>query len=203
MKTIKSNLLLAVLLCLGLAASAQTRGKLPSQITTLDGRVYTGVAEEPVSVWPDGVVIHYQPSVRGEAVPGALGEAKLKFRDLPDEVRNLFHYDLKSAAEFETQQGQALSQWWQAQAVEERALQRYRNLAEVNRGLAGNDDTSYSVSLDAAGKVTAHGFTRTVPTINSTNVSLPPYTWLGYRNSLQTDYMPVPAAPYNSGMMNP
>jgi hypothetical protein len=201
MKTKYIKLVLPALLCISLGAAAETRSKLPSQITTLDGRTYSGVAEQPVSVWPDGIVVQYQPAAGNEVVPGAVGEAKLKFRDLPDDVRNAYHYDAKNAADYEAQQAQATAQWAQAQSAEERSLMRYRTLAELNWSLAGNEDTSYSVSMDAAGKVIAQGTTRTTPAFNSTNVTIPTFTWWGYRNGLQTDYAPIQILPYNSAMV--
>jgi len=203
MNTKSITVLLSALLCISLGAAAETHGKLPSQISTPDGRTYNGVAPQPLSVWPDGIVVQYQPEAGGQPVAGAVAEAKLKFRDLPDDVRSQFSYDAKSAADYEAQQSQALNQLLQAQAAEDRAILRYRSLAELNRSFAGDEDTSYSVSMDAAGKVTAQGVTRTTPAFNSTNVTIPTFTWWGYRNGLRTDYAPIQILPYNHAMVTP
>jgi hypothetical protein len=182
------------LTCVG--AAADTGSKLPSEITTRDGRTFHGVAGRPVAVYPDGIVVSYTPEARGEAVPGGIGTAKLRFSNLPDDVQKQYSYDAKAASEYETQQAQANDRWFQAQAAEERAIIRYRNLAELNRSLAGDADASYSAALDANGKVSAQGYARPTPTqvIESVNVlshqPLPP------RNPLFNwpEYVPVPGA---------
>ena len=197
------TILLPALLYFSLGAAAQTRNRLPSHITTLDGKTYQGVAPWPVSVWPDGIVVQYQPAVDGQLIAGAVGEAKLKFRDLPDEFRNAYAYDAKAAADFEAQQVQSAGQWPLAPTPEERALMRFRYLAEFNRSLGGDQDVSYSVSMDAAGKITMQGVNRTTPAMVTTNVTIPAFTWFGYRNGLQTDYMPVQVMPGNSTFIPP
>jgi hypothetical protein len=180
-----------------LAAAAQTSSKLPAQITTLDGKTYHGVAEQPVAVYPDGVVVNYQPEVNGRPVPGGMGRAKLKFSNLPDDVQNLYPHDAKAAADFETRQAQAMNNWLQTEASDERAITRYRNLAELHRSLAGDADASYSVTLDSSGKVSAQGYVRPVPAETITNVSLPSVTSWPAQNPLFNwpQFVPVQTAP--------
>ena len=93
----------AALLLIGCVAGAQTDTKFPSQITTSDGKLYNGA--EKLRVDPDGILVSYQPVERG------IGLAKLKFRDLPDDLQKQYGYDPKSAAEYEKQQAQAAEQW--------------------------------------------------------------------------------------------
>ncbi len=188
---------LSVLLLACVATTAQTNNKLPSQITTRDGKTYQGVAEQPVGVYPDGIVIEYQPAARGQLVPGGLAMAKLKFSNLPDDVEKLYPHDAKAAADYETQQAQAASVWVQAQVTEERAITRYRNLAELNRSLAGDADSSYSVALDSNGKVSAQGYARPVPAQTITTVSIPSTVTLPPQNPLFNwpQYVPVQTSP--------
>jgi hypothetical protein len=195
MKTQSLNIALTALMLSCLAAAAQTSSKLPSQITTLDGKTYQGVAEQAEAVYPDGIVVQYQPEQAGQPIPGAIASAKLEFRNLPENVQKLFPHDAKSAAEFETQQAQATGQMLQAQAAEERAITRYINLAELHRSLAGDADSSYSVAMDGNGKVSAQGYTRPVPAETITNVTIPTFTYIARRNGLVTDYVPVQNAP--------
>lgn len=180
-----------------LAAAAQTSSKLPSQITTLDGKTYHGVADQPVAVYPDGIVVKYQPEADGRPVLGGIGRAKLKFSNLPDDLQRMYPHDAKAAAEFETQQAQAMNNWLQTEASDERAIMRYRNLAELNRSLAGDADASYSVALDSNGKVSAQGYARPVPAETITSVSLPSPTSLPPQNPLFNwpQYVPVQTAP--------
>ena len=196
MKLQNLKMVLPALLLTCQAAAAQTSIKLPPQITTLDGKIYHGVAKQALAVYPDGILINYQPQAAGQPVPGGVASAKLKFTNLPDEVQRLYPHDAKAAAEFETQQAQAMNNWLQNQASDERAIMRYRNLAELHRSLAGDADASYSVALDSSGKVSAQGYARPVPSETITNVSLPSLTSLPPQNPLFNwpQYVPVQTA---------
>lgn len=87
-----------------------------------------------------------------------------------------------------------------AQAAASEAIQRYRDLAELHWALAGNDAVSYSLSMDASGKITAHGVTGTAPSLSVTNVSTPGIVAWPHRNGLVTDYAPVQVAPSTVAM---
>ncbi len=143
------------------------------------------------------IVVSYQPEADGQPVPGGIGRAKLKFSNLPDELQRLYPHDAKAAADFEAQQAQATGQWLQAQAADERAIMRYRNLAELNRSLAFDTDSSYSAALDNNGKVSAQGYARPVPAQTITTISLPSTVKLPPQNPLFNwpQYVPVPTGP--------
>jgi len=173
-------LLAAPLICC--VAGAQTDAKFPSQITTSDGTLYKDAAK--LRVDPDGILVSYQP------VTGGLGLAKLKFRDLPEDLQKQYGYDPKTAAEFEKQEAQATDQW-RAQIAANDALARYRTFAELHQALAGNDAASYTVSMDGSGKVSAQGVTGSAPSMTVTNVTSPTFVGWPYRNGLVTDYAPL------------
>ena len=170
----------ALLICC--VAGAQTEAKFPSQITTSDGTLYKDTVK--LRVYPDGILVSYQPVDRG------MGLAKLKFRDLPADQQEQFGYDQKSAAEFEKQQTQAAEQWRSQWAASD-AFARYRAFAELHQSLAGSDAASYTVSMDANGKISAHGVTGSAPSLSVTNVSSPAFVAWPYRNGLFTDYAPL------------
>jgi hypothetical protein len=197
MKIQNVKIVLPALLLTCLAGAAQTSSKLPLQITTLDGKTYRGVAEQAVAVYPDGIVVRYQPEAGGQPVPGSIACAKLKFINLPDEVQKLYPHDPKAAADYETQRAQATSQWLQARATEEQGLIRYRNLAELHRCLAGDADASYSVAMDGNGRVSAQGYARPVPAQTITSVSIPSTITLPPQSPLFNwpQYVPVQTGP--------
>jgi hypothetical protein len=169
-------------------AGAQTSTGFPSEITTVDGTVYRDTAK--VRVYPDGLLVSYKPE------PDGIGYAKLKFRDLPESLQRQYRYDAKAAADYEKQEAQAADQF-RAQLAVQDSLVRYRQLAELHRFLAGYDAVSYSVTLDANGKVQAQGSTGTAPSMTVTNVTIPSYVAFPVRNGLVTDYVPqqMPASP--------
>jgi len=68
----------------------------PSEIKTADGKIYRKVEVQRVE--PDGLAIAYEPDT------GGVGMAKLKFRDLPEDLRRRYAYDKEKAASFETDQ---------------------------------------------------------------------------------------------------
>ena len=197
MKIQNLKIVLPALLLTCLAGAAQTSSRLPSQITTLDGKTYHGVAEQAVAVYPDGIVVNYQPDAGGQPVPGGIACAKLKFSKLPDEVQKLYPHDPKAASDYETQQAQAAAQWLQARATEEQGIIRYRNLAELHRCLAGDADASYSVAMDSKGRVSAQGYARPVPAQTITSVSIPSTFNLPAQNPLFNwpQYVPVQTSP--------
>jgi hypothetical protein len=162
-------------------AGAQTDARFPSQITTADGTLYKDRVK--LRVYPDGILVSYQPE------PYGIGYAKLELRDLPESLQKQYGYDPKAAADFEKQEAQAADQF-RAQLAVQDSLVRYRELAELHQMLAGSDAASYSVSLDANGKVQAQGFTGTPPSMTVTNVSMPSYVAFPVRNGLVTDYVP-------------
>ena len=175
MKTRIITMLLPAALSLCAVGAAPDETTFPTQITTRDGKTYNAVVKQRVDA--DGILVSYQPA------PGGFGVAKLKFRNLPDDVQKNYGYDEKRAADFETQQIQATGQSLQARASQESALILYRDLAELHRSLAGEDAAAYSVALDTNGAVTAHGITRAAPSQTITNVlsgSEAPPTFPGY-----------------------
>ncbi len=122
--------------------------------------------------------------------------AKLKFRDLPEDLQRQYGYDAKSAADFEKQAAQAAEQW-RSQMVANDTWTHYHALAELHQALAGTDAASYAISVDASGKVSAQGVTGAAPSLTVTNVSMPAFVSFPFRNGLVTDYYPlqVPTAP--------
>jgi len=65
-------------------------------ITTRNGITYTNAVIQRAD--PDGVVIEYAPQ------PGSVGMAKLKFANLPDELRKRYNYNTTDAQIFEHNQ---------------------------------------------------------------------------------------------------
>src|ERR1039457_5826623 len=170
----------ALLICC--VAGAQTDARFPSQITTSDGTLYKDAAK--LRVDPDGILVSYQPVDRG------IGLAKLKFRDLPEDLQKQYGYDPKSAVEYEKQQTQAAEQLRSQVAVSD-ALAQYRAIAVLHQALAGSDAASYTVSMDGSGKISAQGVTGSAPSLSVTNVSSPTFVAWPYRNGLVTDYAPL------------
>jgi len=162
MKIRMATIVFPAALCLCAVAGTQTDNSLPTQITTRDGKTYNAVVKQRVE--PDGILVSYEPA------PGGFGMAKLKFRDLPDDVQKKYGYDEKKAADFETQQVQATGQCIQTWTAEKNSLVLYRDLAELHRSLAGEEAASYAVALETNGAVSAQGFTRTAPSETVTNV---------------------------------
>jgi len=73
------------------------------RITTLDGKTYEKVTL--VRVDPDGLLVSFVP------VEGGSGSAKLKFRNLPAELRDRFGYDPAQASDYETAQTRGAAAW--------------------------------------------------------------------------------------------
>ncbi len=154
----------AVLCFCAITAARGDTSSFPSQITTRDGKTYNSV--EKLRVDPDGILVDYQP------IPGGYGVAKLKFRDLPDDLQKKYDYDEKKASEYETQQAQCAGQLMVARTADENAVERYRNLAELNQVFGGTDIASFTTTLETNGNVAAQGVTRTesLPSQTVTNV---------------------------------
>jgi len=83
--------------------------RLPDRITTLDGRTYEKVILDKVE--PDGFVVLFSP------MEGGSGTAKLKFRNLPVELRERYRYDADRAADYEAAQARGEAVWRAEHAV--------------------------------------------------------------------------------------
>src|SRR6185295_4173663 len=70
-------------------------------ITTRSGVIYTNAIIQRAD--PDGVVIEYAPQ------PGSVGIAKLKFANLPDELRKRYNYNTTDALIFEQNQAAGIA----------------------------------------------------------------------------------------------
>jgi hypothetical protein len=112
---------------------------LPDRITTLDGKSYEKVVLDRVE--PDGLLVLFAPS------GGGLGAAKLKFRNLPTELRERYGYDAARAADYEGAQARGEAVWYaentawaeqrRAAQAEQAALERQmRAEAEARRAEA-------------------------------------------------------------------
>lgn len=82
---------------------------LPGRITTLDGKVYEKPTLERID--PDGLLVVFVP------VEGGSGSAKLKFRNLPTELRERFGYDPARAADYEMARARGEAVWSAENAV--------------------------------------------------------------------------------------
>ena len=113
--------------------------RLPDRITTLEGKTYEKVILDKVE--PDGFVVLFSP------VEGGSGTAKLKFRNLPVELRERYGYDADTVAGYEAAQARGEAVWRAEHAVrmeqreaaqaEQAALERQmRAEAELRRAEA-------------------------------------------------------------------
>jgi hypothetical protein len=98
----------AVLICaLGVAGNAAAATKetqtIPETITTQKGETYQGASL--VRTEPDGLVIEFRPE------GGGFGMKKIKFHDLPENLREQFNYDQGAAEEFEAARLEANTNW--------------------------------------------------------------------------------------------
>jgi hypothetical protein len=157
---------LIMLLAFTLLSLAMAETRFPTQITTTDGTVYRDTAK--LKVYPDGLLVSYRPE------PSGFGVAKLKFRELPEELQKQYGYDPKAAADFEKATAEAAEQY-RTNLTNADSLGRYRQLLELHRLLGGAEAVSYSVSLDGNGKVSAQAFMETQPPMIVTNVGGPGY----------------------------
>lgn len=88
--------------CVSLRAAAPAK-QLPDTIITLQGKSYPSA--RLVRAEPDGITVQYTPQASG------VGLAKLKFRNLPEKIRQEFKYDEAAASEFERSRANALAEW--------------------------------------------------------------------------------------------
>ena len=108
---------------------------VPDRITTLDGKTYEKVILEKVD--PDGLLVLFAPT------EGGSGTAKLKFRNLPAELRERYAYDPVRAADYEAARAQGAAMWhaesaaWteqrRAAQAEQAAWERQMREAELRR----------------------------------------------------------------------
>ncbi len=75
----------------------------PDRITTIDGKTYEKLTLIRVDL--DGLLVNFVP------VEGGSGSAKLKFRNLPAELRDRFGYDPARSSDFETAQARRDAVW--------------------------------------------------------------------------------------------
>jgi hypothetical protein len=159
----------------------------PGQITTRAGKTYHNV--EVIRADPDGIVIQYRPN------DGGLGLAKLKFGNLPDELRNQYDYDPEHAAAFEEAQLKANALQRTALAERSEAFSHYRALAMLNRSLAGDSFTLYSISTQPDGRMTAQGSTgNTHPYAYPWSMGAPNGAYLTYPYQSASAMPPDPSA---------
>ena len=93
----------------------------PGGITTLDGKTCKGVTVQRVD--PDGLAVGYA------AAGGGTGAAKIKFKNLPDDLQRQYKYDPDKAAAYEARQTQGMAAWRaqrqkEAEAAKRAAIQR-------------------------------------------------------------------------------
>lgn len=112
--------------------------ELPTRITTLDGKTYEKVTLEKVA--PDGLLVSFTPA------EGGSGVAKLKFQNLPSDLRERYGYDPNRVLAYEAAQAQGTAAWvaqsvvWaqqrQAAQAEQAAWERQMQAeAEARRAL--------------------------------------------------------------------
>jgi hypothetical protein len=75
----------------------------PDRITTLEGKTYEKATLERVD--PDGLLVAFAP------VEGGSGSAKLKFRNLPAELRERYGYDPARSLDYEAAQARGEAMW--------------------------------------------------------------------------------------------
>ncbi len=81
----------------------------PDRITTLDGKTYEKATLERVD--PDGLLVAFAPA------GGGLGSAKLKFPNVPAELRERYGYDPARASDYETARARGEAIWRAESAV--------------------------------------------------------------------------------------
>jgi S1-C subfamily serine protease len=109
------SLVLALAMNAGAQPSASPKQIPGGEVVTREKVAYRGVVVQKVE--PDGLVISY--SLAG----GGMGFAKLKFKDLSDDLQQEFGYNATNAAAFEKKQLQAESQWRAAWTADDRKAQ--------------------------------------------------------------------------------
>jgi hypothetical protein len=96
---------------------------------------------------PDGLIVTFQPEKPG------IGLAKLRFRNLPESLRNQYGYDANRAATYEADNEQGAAQLRTQQSAADNTLRVFRNLAEIHRSTVGDQPSTLSISIEADGKV--------------------------------------------------
>ena len=91
------------------------------RVTTLDGKTYEKAILERVD--PDGLLVAFAP------VEGGSGSAKLKFRNLPAELRERYGYDPARALDYETARARGEAMWNAENAI----LADQRQAAQAER----------------------------------------------------------------------
>jgi len=135
----------AAVLCTSLGA-AET-----DSITTRNGKTYANAVIQRAD--PDGVVIEYAPQ------PGGVGIAKLKFANLPDDLRNRYNYNEAAAVTFEQNQtaGIARRQEEIAQGEIEKK-RRYDELVQQRREEAALEAKMQEAAAMAAAQMQMGGW---------------------------------------------
>jgi hypothetical protein len=82
------------------AAALVPRG---SDLVTTDGTVYRQAQVERVE--PDGIAVTFAPP------GGGIGMAKLKFRNMPEDVQRQYGYNARQSAEYEAEQERSLKEF--------------------------------------------------------------------------------------------
>jgi hypothetical protein len=85
----------------------------PAEITTVDGKTYTGLTVQKVD--PDGLLVEYKPA------GGGIGITKIKFKDLPANLQQQYNYDPDKVGAYETRQAQGMGAWRAQQQKEAEA----------------------------------------------------------------------------------
>jgi hypothetical protein len=103
--------------------SAKAIQSHPAEITTVDGKTYAGLTVQKID--PDGLLVEYKPP------GGGIGITKIKFKDMPANLQQQYHYDSDKAGAYETRQAQGIGEWRaqqqkQAEAGKAAAVQRAR-----------------------------------------------------------------------------
>jgi hypothetical protein len=150
-----ASFLTALLAFLVMSASSPIRAEVPGgnsetdtpalqppasfdRITTLDGKVYEKVSVQRIE--PDGLLVEFSPR------DNSFGTAKLKFRNLPTDLRERYGYDAARAEAFAASQAQAAQAWnlqnaaWfarkeAAEMEQAQRAQKWRERAEVEANL--------------------------------------------------------------------
>lgn len=121
-----------------LRAAAQKK-RIPDTIVTLQGKSFPSA--RLVQAEPDGITVEYQPQA------GGMGLAKLKFRNLPENIRNEFNYNEQAATEFERSRENALAEWRNTLSTRQANQEESASLDKVtnDEGAAGGAGEPFPV----------------------------------------------------------
>jgi hypothetical protein len=140
----------------------------PSEITTRDGKTYQGVTVQRVD--PDGLTVGY--AVAG----GGPGAAKIKFKNLPDDLQRQYKYDPDKAAAFEARQAQGMAAWRaqsqkEAETAKRAAIQRAQQNAFDQQQKKAQPEMTEAQKKEAQKQIEATwaGFTSSVKAGRITN----------------------------------